>query len=92
MTDEQFGAYLSERGKADEVIAALDQLGFTREFVVRNVLNSREELTVAQTAMLWQGMPNKHDRKRTHQLFAMLTEIGLLEADPNGEIWRSNAK
>jgi hypothetical protein len=38
--------------------------------------------------MLWQGMPNKHDRKRTRELLDILTEIGLLSADAAAETWR----
>jgi hypothetical protein len=30
-------------------------------------------------AMLWMGMPNKHDRKRTRQLLDALTDTGVLE-------------
>ena len=89
MTVDEFSDYLQKRGKADEVSGLIDKLGFTREFIVANVLNRKDRLTVAQTAMLWMGMPNKHDRKKAHQLFDALTEAGLLEADAQGESWRS---
>jgi len=88
MTDDEFAAYLAQRGRGDELLARLERLGFTRDFVVSNVLSSQGPLTVAQIAMLWQGMPNKHDRKRTRELFDALVEVGLLEADPQGESWR----
>lgn len=89
MTDEEFAAHLHARGKADEVLGLIDKLGFSRDFVVSNVLNNNGTITVAQTAMQWLGMPNKHDRKKTHQLFDALTGVGLLEADAQGESWHS---
>jgi hypothetical protein len=56
----------------------LDKLGFKPEFVEKNVLSRAGNVTVAEIAMLWQGMPNKHDRKRTRALFDALAEAGLL--------------
>jgi hypothetical protein len=56
----------------------LDKLGFAPEFVEKNVLARTGNVTVAEIAMLWQGMPNKHDRKRTRALFDALAESGLL--------------
>jgi hypothetical protein len=46
-------------------------------------------MSVAQIAMLWMGMPNKHDRKKTRQLVDALSEVGLLQPDAQGETWRS---
>ena len=90
MTVEDFVAYLESRNRAD-VLALLDTLGLTREFVAKEVVSNAGTLTVAQTAMLWMGMPNKHDRKKTRQLFDALTEVGLLQPDAAGETWRSSA-
>ena len=56
----------------------LEKLGFAPEFVVKNVLARSGTVTVSEIAMLWQGMPNKHDRKRTRALFDALGEAGLL--------------
>jgi hypothetical protein len=55
-----------------------EKLGFAPEFVEKNVLERTGNVTVAEIAMLWQGMPNKHDRKRTRALFDALAEAGLL--------------
>lgn len=89
MTAKELEEYLNGRASGAEVLALLDKLGFTREFVAKNVLSRAEALTVAQTAMLWQGMPNKHDRKRTRQLFDALTQAGLLTADAGEETWHA---
>ncbi len=51
------------------------------------VLTAGGPVTVARIAMLWQGMPNKHDRKRTRQLFDALPEVGLLEPKGDDETW-----
>jgi hypothetical protein len=56
----------------------LEKLGFAPEFVEKNVLARSGAVTVSEIAMLWQGMPNKHDRKRTRALFDALAEAGLL--------------
>jgi hypothetical protein len=72
-----------------EALAQLEKLGFTRDFVAKNVLSVEGPVTVAQIAMLWMGMPNKHDRKRTRQLLEALTAAGLLECvDETAEVWR----
>jgi hypothetical protein len=73
---------------ADELAAALDgtevpallaSLGFRPEFVAEKVMSTPGLVTVSQVAMLWMGMPNKHDRKRTRQLLDALADAGLLE-------------
>lgn len=72
---------------ADELSAAiagtdaaslLPSLGFSPEFVAKNVMSVDGPVTVANVAMLWMGMPNKHDRKRTRQLLEALAAAGLL--------------
>lgn len=66
----------------------LEKLGFTSDFVERNVLAREGSVTVSETAMLWQGMPNKHDRKRTRELLDALAEAGLLRVvDPDGGVF-----
>jgi len=87
MTAEEFTQYLQSRGRADDVNALLNKLGFSSEFVLKNVLSTGGPVTVSHVAMLWQGTPNKHDRKRTHQLFDALSEIGLLEPKGDDETW-----
>lgn len=90
MTAEELEKWLSEREGGAEILALIDKLGFGRGFVAREILSESGPLTIAQTAMRWQGMPNKHDRKRTRQLFDALTGVGLLEVgDGSGETWRS---
>ncbi len=89
MTENELVACLQQRGRADDVLALIAKLGFTPDFVAKNILSAGPEVTVAQTAMLWMGMPNKHDRKRTRQLFEALSEAGLLEiANEKAETWR----
>lgn len=61
-----------------EAEAALSSLGFNVDFVAKNVMSLEEPVTVSNVAMLWMGMPNKHDRKRTRQLLDALTAAGLL--------------
>ena len=61
-----------------DVEATMKSLGFATEFVAKNVMSIDGPVTVAQVAMLWMGMPNKHDRKRTRQLLDALTAAGLL--------------
>jgi hypothetical protein len=87
MTLEDLTKYLQARGKADEINDILSKLGFSPEFVLTNVISAPGSVTVSRIAMLWQGMPNKHDRKRTRQLFDALTEVGLLEPKGDEETW-----
>jgi hypothetical protein len=87
MTLEELTNYLQARGKAGEVNEVLSKLGFSPDFVVTNVISAPGSVTVSHIAMLWQGMPNKHDRKRTRQLFDALTEVGLLEPKGDEETW-----
>jgi hypothetical protein len=87
MTQEELTKYLQARGKSDEINEVLSKLGFSPEFVVTNVISAPGSVTVSHIAMLWQGMPNKHDRKRTRQLFDALTEVGLLEPKGDEETW-----
>jgi len=61
-----------------DVEATMKSLGFTPEFVAKNVMSIEGPVTVSEVAMLWMGMPNKHDRKRTRQLLDALTAAGLL--------------
>lgn len=89
MTDQEFIVRLGASDRGDETIALIDKLGFTREFILTNVLAGAAPVSVAQIAMLWQGMPNKHDRKRTRQMLNALTEAGLLAFDEPAEVWRS---
>ena len=89
MTDQEFIERLGASGRGDEIIALIDKLGFTREFILTNVLAGAAPISVTQIAMLWQGMPNKHDRKRTRQLLDALTEAGLLVFDEPAEVWRA---
>ncbi|MBC5828207.1 MAG: hypothetical protein GIW99_11100 [Candidatus Eremiobacteraeota bacterium] len=88
MTSQELQNHLSEREDGRKTIELMDKLGFSLDFVAANVL-SKADVTIAQTAMLWMGMPNKHDRKRTRQLFDALAAVGLLKpADEEGETWR----
>ncbi|HET9341341.1 MAG TPA: hypothetical protein VFO25_00330 [Candidatus Eremiobacteraceae bacterium] len=74
MTADELTAALA----GTDVEATMKSLGFTTEFVAKNVMSVDGPVTVAQVAMLWMGMPNKHDRKRTRQLLDALTTAGLL--------------
>jgi hypothetical protein len=56
----------------------LEKLGFTPEFIRQNVLARTGNVGVAEIAMLWQGMPNKHDRKRTRAMLDALAQAGLV--------------
>lgn len=87
MTAQEFNERLQAGGHADEVNALLGNLGFSADFVAENVLSSSGPVTIAHVAMLWQGMPNKHDRKRTRQLFDALAAAGLLEPKGDDETW-----
>jgi hypothetical protein len=64
--------------KLAPILPVMEKLGFSPEFVEKNVLARTGNVTVSEIAMLWQGMPNKHDRKRTRTLFDALAEAGLL--------------
>jgi hypothetical protein len=88
MTEQELLERLKSSGRGDEMLARIEKLGFTPAFIVKNVLVAGAPITVAQVAMLWQGMPNKHDRKRTRELLDILTDSGLLSADPAAETWR----
>ncbi len=88
MTEQELLERVKSSGQGDEMLARIEKLGFTPAFIVKHVLVAGAPITVAQVAMLWQGMPNKHDRKRTRELFDILTDIGLLSADPAAETWR----
>ena len=57
---------------------------------MKNVLGD-DAVSVAQIAMLWMGMPNKHDRKRTQQLLDALAAAGLLEFDAASQTWSPRA-
>lgn len=91
MTAEELNQFLQARGRTDDVNAIFDKLGFRVEFVLKNVLSAGGPVTVSHVAMLWQGMPNKHDRKRTHQLFDALSDVGLLEPKGDDETWLPKA-
>ena len=87
MTEDEFLDRLRAAGRAEETLALIDKLGFTHEFILKHVLAAPAALSVAQIAMLWMGMPNKHDRKRTRQLLDALTAAGLLAFDEPSETW-----
>lgn len=61
------------------VLTQLESLGFSVDFVAKNVMSAPSAFTVSQIAMLWMGMPNKHDRKRTRQLLDAFVDAGLLK-------------
>jgi hypothetical protein len=83
MTAQEFRDHLMAHGELDNVMAELDKLGFNVDFVAREVFSGGADVTVSHVAMLWQGMPNKHDRKRTRQLLETLSRVGLLT--PKGD-------
>jgi len=87
MTEAEFLERLQASGRLDVVLALTDKLGFKREFIVKNIFPASGSVNVAQIALLWMGMPNKHDRKRTRQLLDALTEAGLLAFDAGSETW-----
>jgi hypothetical protein len=87
MTEAELLERLQAAQCADETLALIDTLGFTREFILKNVLVESGTVNVAQIAMLWMGMPNKHDRKRTRQLLDALSAAGLLAFDEASETW-----
>ena len=76
MTEQELASKL----EGTEAASVLTSLGFTFGFVAKNVMSVEGPITVANVAMLWMGMPNKHDRKRTRQLLDALTSAGLLTA------------
>lgn len=74
--------------KLAPLLPEMEKLGFTPEFVEKNVLGRAGDVTVSEIAMLWQGMPNKHDRKRTRALFDALAQAGLLQLqDDDGGVF-----
>jgi hypothetical protein len=74
--------------KLASVRPVMEKLGFAPEFVEKNVLARTGNVTVSEIAMLWQGMPNKHDRKRTRAMFDALAEAGLLQLqDDDGGVF-----
>lgn len=80
---------LRQRLEGSDVPALMEKLGFSMEFVAQHLASAAGPVTVSQTAMLWMGMPNKHDRKRSRQLLDALTAAGLLECvDEAAEIFR----
>jgi hypothetical protein len=89
MTEAEYLERLQAAGHADETLALIDKLGFARDFILKHVLVTSGAVNVAQIAMLWMGMPNKHDRKRTRQLLDALTASGLLAFDEAAETWTS---
>lgn len=88
MTEAEFLERLASSPHADETRAVIDKLGFTPAFIATHVLSGAGPVTVAHIAMLWQGMPNKHDRKRTQALLEALSEASLLQVDASGESWK----
>jgi hypothetical protein len=88
VTQAEFLERLQASGHADETLALIDKLGFSREFILKHVVGASGPVTVAHIAMLWQGMPNKHDRKRTRQMLDALTDCGLFTFDAAGESWK----
>jgi hypothetical protein len=83
---------LADRLRPIGALETLEKLGFTLDFVARNVVSSDAPVSVSQIAMLWMGMPNKHDRKRTRHLLELLTEAGLMECvDAASETWRAKS-
>jgi hypothetical protein len=87
VTAEELKDHLRDLGHLDDTEAAFTKLGFTPEFVAQNVFGGAPTVTVSHIAMLWQGMPNKHDRKRTRALFEALSQAGLLAHAGDDETW-----
>ena len=87
MTAQEFIDYLIAEARYDDVTQAMKKLGFSVDFVAKNVLANAGDVTVSHVAMLWQGMPNKHDRKRTRDLFELLAGVGLATPKGDGETW-----
>jgi hypothetical protein len=87
MTESEFLDRLRASGKSDQALAEIERLGFKHDFIVKNVLIESASVNVAHIAMLWQGMPNKHDRKRTQALLDLLADAGLLRHDAATDSW-----
>ena len=87
VTVEELTRRLGRSGHLDEIEGQLAKLGFAPEFVAHNVFSGSDRVTVSHIAMLWQGMPNKHDRKRTRALFEALSTVGLLAPTGDDETW-----
>jgi hypothetical protein len=75
MTAEELAARLN----GTDLPVLIEKLGFNLDFIAKNVLSASAPMTVSQIAMLWMGMPNKHDRKRTRELFEALSRVGLMK-------------
>ena len=73
------GDELAQKLQGTEALALLELLGFKLDFIAKNVFSTSGPVTVGQIAMLWMGMPNKHDRKRTRQMLDALAEAALLD-------------
>ena len=91
MTAQELAEFIARSGHGEELSGLFQKLGFSVDFVAQQVLSHDGPVTVSRVAMLWMGMPNKHDRKRTRQLFDALTEIGLLQAQGDDETWLPTA-
>ena len=87
MTGQELLERLKTKGLNDQIEPLFAKLGFSADFVAGTVLSGQGPVTVSRVAMLWQGMPNKHDRKRTRALFDALTDIGLLAPVGDDETW-----
>jgi len=87
VTGQELLERLKTKGQSEQIEPLFAKLGFSADFVAGTVLGSQGPVTVSRVAMLWQGMPNKHDRKRTRALFDALTDIGLLTPVGDEETW-----
>lgn len=87
MTAQEFVDYLIAEARYEDVIKTMNKLGFSVDFVANNILSTSGDVTVSRVAMLWQGMPNKHDRKRTRELFELLAGAELLVPKGDDETW-----
>lgn len=87
MSETEFLERLRASGKSDQALAEIERLGFKHDFILKNVLIESDSVNAAHIAMLWQGMPNKHDRKRTQALLDLLTDAGLLRHDEATDTW-----
>lgn len=89
MTAAELEARIAASPTGAQALAELSKLGFSFDFLARAVVTGAD-VTVAHIAMLWQGMPNKHDRKRTRQMCELLERAGVLSrVDDDGETWRA---
>ena len=75
MTEAELGAAL----EGSDAARLLETFGISREFVARNISGASGPVTVSQIALLWMGMPNKHDRKRVRQLLDALADARVVE-------------